>query len=60
MSPIRCGYPIEIFRIQRNGIESFGIFCSTPVVEIREKGIIETYNSIYRLLIETTNAKATK
>lgn len=52
MAPIRYGYPMEVFRIQRNGVESFGIFHSTPVVDIREGGCVETYNSIYRVSYE--------
>jgi len=56
LAPIRYGHPIEVFRIERNGVEALGIFRSTPVVDIREHGVIETYNSIYRVSFEAGSA----
>lgn len=57
MAPIRYGYPMEVFRIERNGVEEYGVFCSTPIVEIRAHGLIETYNSIYRVSYEAEPCK---
>lgn len=53
MAPIQYGYPMEVFGIERNGVEVYGIFCSTPIVEIWAHGLIETYTSIYRLIVES-------
>jgi hypothetical protein len=57
MSPIRCGHAMEVCRVERNGVKAFGVFHSTPVVEIRPDGLIETYNSIYRVTYEANSTK---
>jgi len=57
MAQIDVGNPIRLLRIERNGIKALGLFESTPIVEIREEGLIETYNSIYRLSLEESVAK---
>jgi len=58
--PIQLGESIHIFRIERNGVVTDGIFRSTPVVEIREDGLIETYNSIYRVSYEAKSDELAK
>jgi len=46
---IRVGEPILVLRIQRNDTISIVYFRSSPVMEIRSDGTVETFNSIYQV-----------
>jgi hypothetical protein len=60
VNPVRLGRPIQVLRIERNGVKKLGIFCSTPVVELGDHGVVETYNSIYRVSYEANPRKEAK
>ena len=49
MHPIRLGGCLEVYRTHRNGVSADGNFRSTPIISISD-GLVETYNSIYRIL----------
>jgi hypothetical protein len=46
LEPIKVGKPIKMERFNRNGIECYGIFISSPVTKLCGK-IAETFNSKY-------------
>jgi len=50
LRPIRLHESLLVLRIERNGVQAFGIFCTTPVASF-EQGILMTQNSVYCLEI---------
>ena len=50
MHPIRLGRCLEVYRTHRNGVSADGNFRSTPIISISDGLLVETYNSIYRIL----------
>lgn len=49
LEEIREDGQIRIIRTHRNGIQAFGEFESTPIVAIHPNGLVETFNSFYRV-----------
>lgn len=46
---IQVGHPIEVFRVERNGVYVSGFFRSSQVIEIDEFERIVTINSVYEI-----------
>lgn len=46
---IRKGESILLLRIKGHDLTTIGIFRSSPVMEVRSDGTVETFNSIYRV-----------
>lgn len=49
LESIEIGQPVDIFRIERNGIYVSGFFRSSPVMGIDEFDRIITNNSVYQI-----------
>jgi len=50
LAPVRVGEQIHLYRTERNGVEADGYFYSTPIVKIQNASLVETFNSIYRIM----------
>ncbi len=50
MREITVGEPMQVLRTCRNGIETIGLFSSSPVVEISDRSVT-TFNSVYLIRI---------
>ena len=48
--PVKIGGRIHLYRTQRNGFDSQGYFYSSPICSIRDDALVETFNSIYRVV----------
>ncbi len=48
LDPLEVGRPVRVLRLSRNGIETLGLYQSSPVVEITSSGF-RTRNSVYHL-----------
>jgi hypothetical protein len=48
LRPIRVGECMIVLRTERNGVQAFGIFCTSEVSSF-EKGILKTQNSVYHV-----------
>lgn len=46
---VEIGGRIKLCRLYRNGVLSLGVFSSTPIVAIHPDGLVETFNSVYRI-----------
>lgn len=47
---VTVGGMIDLHRIERNGVSAEGRFMSTLIVAIREGSLVETFNSVYRVV----------
>ena len=54
LRPIRLHESLIALRAERNGIQEFGIFCTTPVTSFTD-GILTTQNSLYFVKIISTD-----
>ena len=52
--PVKVGGRIHLYRTQRNGFDSQGYFYSSPICSIRDDALVETFNSIYRVVPANT------
>lgn len=54
LRPIRFNESLLALRTERNGIQEFGIFCTTPVAAFAH-GILRTQNSLYFVKVISTD-----
>ena len=58
LAPLIVGGRIQAYRTSRNGIKADGLFESTAIVRIRKGSLVETINSVYRVLTLSIAAKS--